>query len=306
MRLNSERAESSGSHPGLAVGHKLPNESRCFTPEKVAKMSELEPTPADLRELAIRALWRALGRNPAQTRRVVEFPKGLTQYLNVEEMLPESQLAQAVSEIELADVALRVRTIWFVSGSHSAEVTEALDLGDDFYYVSHTLNEVEHGALQKAVPKRLAEQKFAEMSWELFDAFAFHPVFGYHPTDVCGPDLSLPESLRTFTSALNRPGFARHVVEEIYGAPWPSEQTPQEVLWEAKSTKALREFWKTAVRCEPQRHRLPPGFRFLEERSEPFEKWLAGARVYWADTAKRLDAEETNALRLTCLFLARP
>ncbi len=267
-------------------------------------MPNREPSTEELRALALRALWGALGRDPAKTTNLIEFPEGLTQYLVVAELLPDDPLAQEVLEIDLADIALEVRTIWSVSSRNSAEYREAFDLGDDFYYVAYTLTEVEHGTLKSAVPKRLAEQEFAEMQSELPDAQLLTPDFEWQPTIVDGLDLKRADSLRTIASALDKPGFARHVVEKIYGAPWLTEGELVTETWEADSTKALRELWRSAVRCDPPRQRLPPGFTLLAERSGQFEMWLGRASVHWADTGKRLDGKEAEALRRTCLFLA--
>jgi hypothetical protein len=143
-------------------------------------MPERESTTEEVRGIALRALWRALGRDPSQPATAVDFPEGVTDYLDVADLLPECEEAQDIGAVSLEDVAVEVRTIWSVSNDdQGAEYQEAFDLGDDFVYVAHTLTEIEHGTLQKAIPKRLAEEEFAKMRSDLHGAPLLDRDFGF-------------------------------------------------------------------------------------------------------------------------------
>jgi hypothetical protein len=267
-------------------------------------MPEPEPTKEELRALALRALWKALERDPRQTTTAVSFPDGLRTYLDVGSLLPESPEAEDVGEIDLGEVAVEVETIWSVSSDdQGAESYEAYDLGDDFVYVAYSLTEIETGTLQIAVPKRLKEQELAAMRSGLLRSQLLTPDFAWQPTGVSGFDLERADSLRTIASALDRPGFGKHVIEEMCGGDWEIDGGDEEAASVVDSVEGLEALWITAVRCEPPGDSLPPGFALLVGHPRAFEDWLKGASVRWADTGDPLSPDEVRALRLTCLFL---
>ena len=267
-------------------------------------MAKRKPKKEVLRALVLRALWSALGCDPATTKKPVNFAEPPSCYLDVASLLPEDPLAQDLLEVDLNEIAVEVRTIWSISNDDSAEYEEAFDFGDDFYYVAYTLTEQTHGRFHTAIPKQLAEPEFAKLRLHLGSADLLS-MGGWQPTAVEVLDLLRPDSLRMMALALDQDGFAQHVVETMYGAPWVSGATPSVETETAKGTKILQRLWQAAVRSEPPRRSLPPGFLLLAERSQPFDQWLGQVSVHWVDTGNRLDAKEAEALRWTCLFLAQ-
>jgi len=256
----------------------------------------------------VRALWRALGVEASKATEPVSFPDGLSTYsLQVAEWLPDDPVAQEIGEMDINDLALDSKGIWEVShDDRGAEGVEALDLGDDHLYTAYSLNEVEHGTLRTAIPKRLRERQFRSISMQFARAQLLTSDFGWLPTGVHVHALERPEAIRMVLHALRGDGFARHVVESMYRCPWQAAPGADEDddIEEASDKKRLQELWKAAVVCTPPCRRLPPGFAALVGRSREFEAWLERTAVHWADTRDRLDEKQAEALRMACLFLA--
>jgi hypothetical protein len=245
--------------------------------------------------VAVPSLWRHIGQDPSGPREVI-WPGWIT--LDDVSLDDEDDIVD--DSRNLADAATRTEQLVFADYSFGGvgdcgRELNALDLGDDWWYIVSDARSCEEGEgydLVGIVPKEKQAEGFAEAQRQWIEG-CLDPIF---PTDLEAYDLDEPWFRRELVAHCDAEFY--ETLATYVGFPGAYDTD--------LDAAAAREKWYQTVRVKAgsRRASMPPDLGKPLVESERFNRWLEGVHVYWADTSEELTSDEAQRLRWLCQYLA--